>query len=88
MFQPSDEAWWYCGRSSGLFSIVQDGELVLGEGGERLAFFPTPSNARDPWHGFPVSSSDKQPSPAVIDRWMNDQIMSEHVRRKLEGGRL
>ncbi len=88
VFLPADEAFWHCKDGRGLFSIELGGKTILGRRGERLAFFPDPQNSTDPWHGFPVSSSERQPSPDVIDSWVRAGVISEHVRRKLEGGRL
>lgn len=88
LFRPASEGWWHCDGSNGLFSISPGGQLILGRDGERLAFFPHPRNASDPWHGFPVSSSDKRPGISVIDMWIDAGVITEHVRRKLEGGRL
>ena len=36
--------------------IIEGKLQILGENGEKLGFFPTPPNADEAWHGYPVKS--------------------------------
>jgi len=54
VFRIADEPWWECALNQCLFSIVDFGNILLGEDGERLAAFPVPRNANDYWHGYPI----------------------------------
>jgi len=88
VFRPASEGDWSSERCAGLFGIMRNGSVVLGSEGQRLAFFPEPTNKTDPWHGYPATCADRQPGTDLIDRWASSGIITEHVRRKLEGGRL
>lgn len=86
VFKISDEPYWICKINHCLFSIVQDGEVVLGQEEERLAVFPVPQNSFDAWHGWPTNSDNKKPEPCLLDKWEQDKIISSHIRRKIERG--
>jgi len=88
VFRIADEPWWECVVNRRLFSIVDFGNIVLGEDGERLAAFPFPRNAIDPWHGYPIRSEESKPNPDLLDRWEEESIIKPHLRRKIETGRL
>lgn len=45
--------------SNGIFSLLDNCNEILGQDGERLAIFETPSNCIDPWHGYPFFSKDE-----------------------------
>lgn len=90
-FRKADDAHphsWHCAENSGQFSILDNGAEILGLDEERLAFFPDPQNSGDPWHGYPVLSSDRGPSPALLDHWLASGVISRHVFRKIHGGKL
>jgi hypothetical protein len=86
VFRVCDEPWWHSG--GGLFSIMNGGSVVLGENGERLGRFPDPQNQADPWHGYPVFSADYLPDESLLDQWVATQVIPDHVRTKIERGRL
>ena len=88
MFRIADEPWRECVLNHCLFSIVDFGNIVLGEDGERLAAFPIPPNANDSWHGYPIQTDESKPSPALLDLWEDEGIITAHLRRKIETGRL
>jgi hypothetical protein len=90
VFRLADEPapWWYCADSDALFSVVDHGTVQLGLDGERIAKFPRPTNAPDPWHGFPVLSEDSSPGERLLDLWIKTAVIPEHVRRKIEAGKL
>ncbi len=87
VFRIADEPWWVCVSNQCLFSVVDFGK-ILGENGERLAIFPIPSNANDSWHGYPIHTDEAKPSSNLLDRWEEEAIITPHLRRKIETGRL
>lgn len=64
--------------------------MVLGQNSERLAKFKLPINSPDPFHGYPVRCDEKQNRPGLdlLDRWESENIITPHVRRKIERGTL
>jgi hypothetical protein len=88
VFKLSDEHMWECKKNKGLFSILSDGEEVIGKNGERLSFFPTPNNSADPWHGFPVNSSEYEPSNQLIDYWVSNKVITQRISIKILKGQL
>jgi len=88
VFRIADEPWWECVINRCLFSIVDFGNVIVGEDGERLAAFPIPRNANDDWHGYPIRTDESKPSPDLLDRWEEEGIVTAHLRRKIETGRL
>lgn len=88
VFRVADEPWWQCFLNHCLFSIIDNGNTVLGMSGERLAKFPLPRNSSDPYHGFPILTDDDKPSPALLDLWEATGIITPHVRRKIEHSKI
>lgn len=88
VFRIADEPYWFCNSNNCLFSIVDEGRIVLGKNGERLAKFPLPSNLTDPWHGWPVSTAEEKPSEDLLDSWEKDGVITDHLRRKIGRGAL
>lgn len=81
VFRLADEGQWLDKGRNGLYSIINDGEEILGLDGECLAFFPSPANNNDPWHGYPTDSKDM--SDELKDQWYEDKIVSEITYRRL-----
>ena len=88
VFRVADEPWWECTENFCLFSILDNGSTILGMNGERLAKFPLPRNLTDPYHGFPILSDEDKPSPDLLDTWEASGIITSHVRRKIEHGKI
>lgn len=88
VFKLSDENVWECKNNNGLFSILSNGEEILGANEERLSFFPTPANVNDAWHGYPVSSGEYEPSSELVDKWVSDEIITQRVSIKILKGQL
>lgn len=86
VFKLADEENWHCSVWDGLFSVLEKGKFIVGEGGEVLSFFPTPSNVSDPWHGFPVKSSSKRPDSALLERWVKEKVIDYSARIRIERG--
>lgn len=67
---------WMNDDDSGLYGMLDKCEMVLGkDNGERLAFFPKPQNDSDPWHGYPVDSSDLGDN--LIEYWLKKDLISK-----------
>ena len=69
-----DKANWMNDDDSGLYAMIDSCQTILGKNNEeRLAFFPTPRNAADPWHGYPTDSSNL--GDELIDFWFQHQLI-------------
>lgn len=88
VFRISDEGEWNCKVNKGLFSILSNGNEILGENEERLAFFPNPQNSSDSWHGFPISSADYDISDELIKQWINAEVIDIRISIKILKGQL
>jgi len=86
VFRISDEGYWICETNKGLFSILNNGDIILGSNEERLSFFPTPANALDAWHGYPVNSGEYEPSTELVEKWVKDKIIDQRVSIKILKG--
>ena len=83
VFRVSDEKEWQCNINNGLFSILSNGDVVMGINEERLSFFPNPVNNIDAWHGFPVNSSEFEPSIELVDLWLKNKVIDERLYIKI-----
>lgn len=81
VFRVADENAWIDSINDGLYSILDDGKEVFGSCGERLAFFPTPANANDTWHGYP--KDDKGISRDLVNTWMETNVISKITQVRL-----
>lgn len=81
VFRVADEGRWIDSVNDGLYSILDDGKEVFGDNGERLAFFPTPPNANDTWHGYP--KDDKGISRDLVNAWKNTDVISKITQVRL-----
>jgi hypothetical protein len=86
VFKLAAEGEWNCTEQKGAFSIVDNGDYLLGTDDEVLGFFPNPSNPQDPWHGFPVMSESKRPSSELLDKWMDKKVINYATRIRIERG--
>lgn len=82
------EPIWLCKENDALFSFVEDCEIILGQNGERIAKFPKIVNKKEPWHGYPVLTEEKQnrPSSELLDQISDSGQLSLSVRLKIEKG--
>jgi hypothetical protein len=70
------------------------GLIMVGTQGERLAKFPAPQNAADPWHGYPVSALDHKrefdhrPCGALIDKWRDDGLITAVEAARIRRGKI
>lgn len=88
VFRISDESKWFCKERNGLFSILANGEVIMGQNEERLSFFPIPVNTTDPYHGFPIDSGEYEPSIELVDRWLKDKIIDDRLHIKILRGQV
>lgn len=87
-FRVSDESKWFCKKRNGLFSILNNGEVIMGSNEERLSFFPEPVNSTDPYHGYPIESGEHEPSVELVDKWLEDNIINERLHIKILKGQI
>ena len=88
VFRVCDEGEWSCIKNKGLFSILDNGEVIMGANEERLSFFPKPVNDTDPYHGYPVDSGEYEPSVELVDKWLKDQIIDDRIHIKILKGQI
>ena len=88
VFKISDEGLWNCIDNNALFSILDEGKEIFGENEERLAFFRNPRNPNEAYHGFPIFSSEYQPSAALIQLWVGSGVINDLIALKIERGQL
>lgn len=67
--------------AKGLYAILNQGKNLLGQTGERLAFFPIPPNAQDAWHGYPTNS--QYIGDELVEHWYSINVISKGIYRKL-----
>lgn len=76
----------FCHQNGCYFSIVDDAKFTLGDDGEKVAKFPTPSNNSDSWHGYPVKCDKRHntPSEPLLDKLVKANIISKTTRKRIE----
>ena len=82
VFNYADERNWMDEKARGLFSFYNKCYTELGENGERLAFFPEPTNNNDPWHGYPVFS-DEIEDMSLIEKWADEDERDMTIMQRL-----
>lgn len=75
------------------WAVAMDARRELGRNGERVAFFPEPTNDHDPWHGYPVSGrrsapNRRRPPDGVVNQWYQEGWITFTTHARLIGGRL
>lgn len=88
VFRLSDEGEWKCIPNQGLFSILENGNVIFGENEERLAYFPNPQNKNDEWHGYPVHSSEFEISDDLIEKLVEEDVIDIRISIKILKGQL
>lgn len=87
-FKVSDESGWICLKKKGLFSILDNGHVVMGLFEERISFFPNTTNTADAWHGYPINSGECEPSIDLVDKWLEDKIIDARIHLKILKGQI
>lgn len=98
-FAPADEYGLFEGAETEewsdddnhLWGVVGGGTVSIGLRGEKIAKFPAPQNAHDPWHGYPVSPRDRvvdTPPDGVIDNWLDNNVITRAVARRIKKGKI
>ena len=55
----------------------------------RIAHFPTPSNAADDWHGYPIALNPvRRPESQLANQWVAQELISFAIGEKIKRGRL
>lgn len=64
--------------------ITANATLPIGVDAEKIAKFPQPANASDPWHGFPVGSgTGDRPSAEIINTWRTARRIDKVRQRRI-----
>lgn len=58
-FNASDDGVWSC-HAGNYWWVSENAVKVIGQLGERVAFFPRCDNHPGPWHGYPVSVTNDE----------------------------
>jgi hypothetical protein len=73
------------------WGVLEQGQTVIGEKGERLSKFPCTTNPQDAWHGYPVFCVDERKRNALpsdfdklVERWIIDGIITKEIGRKIQ----
>lgn len=73
---------WMNDDGKGLYSMLDGCDYVLGkDNDERLAYFPTPPNEQDAWHGYPTDS--EKIGDDLVEYWRQRQLISEITYKRL-----
>lgn len=88
IFALAHDGEWVSHPGDNLFSLLANGRTVLGHDQERLGYFPAPGNKTDPWHGYPVHSWEKKPSPDLLDKWEREGVVDLSLRLKIERSKI
>jgi hypothetical protein len=89
-FDISDTAQW-CSQSGDFWWVANDAGLSIGQGGERLAFFPRCQNQQGPWHGYPVSpnsDTNYEVPGEIIKEWEDRGTINRIWARRMRRGRI
>lgn len=86
VFKIADEGEWICENNKCLFSIINNGDIIVGLNNERIAKFPEPRNITDSWHGYPTTSSKDEISDDLLDKWESLSIITPGTRRRIARG--
>ncbi len=88
IFSTSDERNWNDANGHYWGFGDREGQIEVGESGERICKFPMNSNATDPWHGYPVSpaqTGDRDAPPdELISRWLIDNAITRVFARRIQ----
>lgn len=90
IFVWSDDGDWRCSGGHYWGLRTQDGSEIepLGNKGERLCKFPRTANSTDPWHGYPVLTSEDAPPDEFVEQWLHNRVITRTVARRIQKGRL
>lgn len=98
---PADECHTFCeaeiqqwsDKNQDYWAVARDGENNFGTRGERVAFFDSPVNKTDTWHGYPVGGKRglpirRKPPDEILKQWYDTGWISYVTFSRLMGGRL
>lgn len=87
VFNIGDLNNWIDNIAHGIVSFLNGCNVVIGKDGQRLAFFPTPTNPTDPWHGYPICS-DEIEDDALVESWYNNGFITLTIKQRILRGDL
>lgn len=90
IFDESDDKGW-SSMQGDYWWVSKDAGGVVGEHGERVAFFPRCHNHPGPWHGYPVSAIDDRDYEIpedLIERWEADDVIDDLVAGRMRRGKI
>jgi hypothetical protein len=92
IFKNSDEQDLY-DTNNDYWGILEQGQAIIGEKGERISKFPHPTNPQDAWHGYPLSPKDERKGTRdslypdfdqLIQKWITEEVITKEVGRKIQ----
>lgn len=87
VFNYGDMNNWMDNIARGIVSFLNGCNEILGKNGQRLAFFPTPANPTDPWHGYPIGS-DEIEDDNLVESWCQNGFITLTVKQRILRGNL
>jgi hypothetical protein len=78
----------YCEQEQFHLGLLAQCTVILGGDGEVIARFSMPQNTSDPWHGYPVKSTDIKISEDFLDFLEEEKIITPLVRVRIAKGKL
>lgn len=69
----------------GLYGVLEKGDEIIGEYEECLSYYPIPQNANDPWHGYPILSTEHADvlNDDIFESWHNSGLISDLAYQRL-----
>jgi hypothetical protein len=90
IFSASDQQDLYDANQN-YWGVLQNGQVAIGEQGERLSKFPYTANTQSSWHGYPVSLIVERKRNALptdfdslVEQWIKDAVITKEVGRKIQ----
>lgn len=66
---------------NGIYSVLDNCKIVLGEDGQKIAIFETPRN--DTWHGYPIFSYDKPIDDAIVEKMEKKGLINLTTKQRI-----
>lgn len=66
-------------NSKNMFSVLDNCNVVMGVGGERIALFPVPPKGTVNWHGYPVTSKEEKLTDEIMDKFFLGKVINYTV---------
>lgn len=66
-----------------MFSVLDNCNVVMGIGGERIALFPVPPQGTVDWHGYPVTSKEEKLTDEIMDKFLKGKVINYTVYSRM-----